>query len=209
MIVGFSWGGWVTGGTVRRNGGDHGPRRGRHAPGPDLCPPSWPGSGQSREARGAAVRLPLVPEFAGGNPDSRQRTRPLQSVEPSNVACIGLPDLAHHRLRLARVARAWGRSPPPRSRSRLSTCSRSCPVAYAVCGGRRSRRCRRRARPRTPNRSVTSRSAGPRVRAADPGRVHADAGDSAANDPAGRGAASRRTYHRVRGFDRLGQLVPR
>ena len=35
MIVGFSWGGWVTGGTAG-HGGDHGPPR-CHAPGADLC----------------------------------------------------------------------------------------------------------------------------------------------------------------------------
>ena len=31
------------------NGGDHGPRRGRHAPGPDLCHAIWAGSGQGQK----------------------------------------------------------------------------------------------------------------------------------------------------------------
>jgi hypothetical protein len=41
---------------------------------------------------------------------------------------------------------------------RTTVPTRSCRLAYAVCGGRSSRRCRGSARPRTPNRSVPSRS---------------------------------------------------
>src|SRR5918996_565580 len=57
------------------------------------------------------------------------------------------------------VNTAWIRCSNARTwRSRFSTCSRSCWLAYAVCGGRRANRWRRRARPRTPKTSLTSKS---------------------------------------------------
>src|SRR2546428_5620854 len=50
-----------------------------------------------------ARQVALVPQLAGRNPDRGQRAVLLQPVEPPHVEPIGLVDLPHHQLRLARV----------------------------------------------------------------------------------------------------------
>ena len=56
MIVGFSWGGWVTGGTARQTAENMARDAVVQALGPDLCHPVRAGPGEGPEARGPERR---------------------------------------------------------------------------------------------------------------------------------------------------------
>ena len=60
MIVGFSWGGWVTGGTARQTAETMASDAIVLAPGPDLRRPVRSGPGEGREARGLEGRKQLA-----------------------------------------------------------------------------------------------------------------------------------------------------